>query len=43
MDFDNCFGNFSCNDFPVWMRSIPFETHGGYVLNSTDESQMQKT
>jgi hypothetical protein len=43
MDFINCFGNFACSDSPVLMRSIPFETHGGYVLSSTDASQMQKT
>ena len=43
MDFINCFGNFSCSDFPVSMRSIPFETHSGCVLSLTDASQMQKT
>jgi hypothetical protein len=27
----------------VSIRLIPFETHSGYVLSSTDASQMQET
>ena len=43
MDFISRFGKFSCSDFPLSMRLIPFETHRGCVLSSTDASQMQKT